>query len=332
MALYVSDNNTVVFQFESGTYATPSGGNHWLGLVTDHSPADNENIVTVRYAGQSNRNAGQFINTSKDYEGDITFHPQSFRMFGFALGSVVDSGSPSPYNHLISELNSDGNYAYISGANHNFPSFTIIDSRKGQADGFHEIRTYKGCVVDSLEWDIKQGAPDEVKLKYMAQNRTYASGTADLPTIADEDTSRPYIFSDTQIHLPSGTTINEVTDAKITIKNNLNKRHYDNGSKVVDNFTPINRDYEVSLTVDANSTWGKTIQEQYWQGGSVFNMMIEKTISAGSEQGFMIFSGCKVSDFKSPSKTEAINEYSITIMPQTCTVDTNDLIEKYNPW
>jgi len=334
MALYVSDQNTVLFQYESGTYATPSGGKHWIGLVTDHSPTDAENVVTVRYAGQSNRNAGQFISTMKDYDGTITFHPQNFRMFGFALGSTVDSGSPSPYNHLISELNSDGLYAFTSGANknQNFPSFTVIDSKKGNTDGFHQVRTYKGCVTNSIELSFSNGNPTECTLNYMAQSLTLGSKTTDLPTIAGEDTSRPYIFSDVKIHLPSGTVVNEITDGTLTISNNLERRHYDNGSVVADNFTPTNRDYELSLTLDANSVWGKTLYEQYWQGGSTFNAMIEAVISTGSEQGFFVLSGCKITSFESPSPSEGIQEYSATIMPQTCTLSTDDLIQLHNPW
>ena len=86
--------------YESGTYANPSGtSGNWLGLVTSFSPSDEENVKTIRYTGTSSRNAAMLINTAKDYDGTITYHPQDFRMFGFAFGSIVDSGSPSPYHH-----------------------------------------------------------------------------------------------------------------------------------------------------------------------------------------------------------------------------------------
>ena len=45
MALLIADQNQVVFRYDSGTYATPSGASgNWLGLVTDHSPTDEENV------------------------------------------------------------------------------------------------------------------------------------------------------------------------------------------------------------------------------------------------------------------------------------------------
>ena len=330
--VFVSDQNVVAFQYESGTYANPSGAKHWIGLVTDHEPKDNENIVEVRYAGQSNRNVGQIINTSKDYAGTLTYHPQDFKMFGFALGKVVDSGSSSPFSHSITELNSDDSYDYFSGTNHNFPAFTVIDSKKGQGDGLHQIRTYKGAQIDTLEMDIKEGAPVECKIDYMAQSLTLGSKTADLPNISDEDTSRPYIYSDVKLHLPSGTVINESTEIKWSIKNNLDKRHYDNGSKVADNFTPLNREYSVDLTMDATSEWAMTLYDQYYQQGNSFNMMVESVISSGSEQGFIYMSGCKIKDFQSPSKVDGVQEYTMTIEPTSCNIEINDLIQTYNQW
>ncbi len=331
MGIFLADQNAVVFQFESGTYAEPSGNGKWIGLVTDHTPTDEENIQQIRYTGTNNRNVGIQINTAKDYEGTITFHPQSFKMFGFGLGSVVDSGSPSPYAHVLSELNSGSTYAFTSGTNTNFPSITIVDSKKSpNGDGFHQVRSYKGAVINSLSFTASQGEPVVSELNYMAQNLALGSKLTDIPSIDDEDTTRPYIWSDVQMHLPSGTKIKEVTELSWSLNNNLERRHYDNGSKVVDNLTPINRDYELTLTLDANSTWGKTLYETYWQGGSSFNTMIEAVISAGSEQGFFIMSGCKVTAFESPSPAEGINEYSVTITPTNCIINTDDLIEKHN--
>lgn len=332
MGLFISDQNSVSFKYESGLYGVASGGNQWIGLVTDHSPTEEENVSQIRYTGTSSRNTSQQINLAKDYEGTITFHPQNFRMFGFALGSVVDSGSPSPFNHVISELDSDGSYAFTSGTNHNFPSFTIVDSKKGQADGEHFIRTYKGCIANSLSFTASQGEPVVCELGYIAQSLELGSKTADLPTIVDEDTTRPYIWSDTQLHIPSGTKVNEATEIGFTITNSVERRHYDNGSKVVENLTPLNREYELSFTLDANSTWGRKLEEQYWQGGSTFNALFEGVISAGSEQGFITMSGCKITSFEAPSPAEGINEFSITAVPTSTDIDTDDLLELHNPY
>lgn len=331
MGLYVGDQNVVVFKYESGTYGSPSGTGQWIGLVTDHTPSDDEGIQVIRYAGLANRNRGLTVQTTKDYEGTLTYHPQDFRMFAFALGSCVDAGSPSPYTHVISELNNGSTYAFTSGANHNFPSFTVVDVKKVITDGQHLVRTYQGCLVDSLSISFPTENAATCELTYSAQSLTIGSQVADIPTYT-QDTSRPYIWSDVSFHLPSGTVMSEVTDLSFSINNNLNRRHYDNGSSVVENITPENRDYEVTITMDANSSWGKPLYEQYWQGGSLFNCMMRGVISTGSETFAIIMSGCRISDFQAPSPSEGINEFNITISPQSAIINVDDLNIKYNPY
>ena len=336
--LYIADQNKVLFKYESGTYAeTLVAGSRvsglWIGLVTDHTPTDEENVVQVRYTGTSSRNVSQEINTAKDYEGTITYHPQEFRMLHFALGSVVDSGSPTPYLHSIREVNSDNIYAFTSGTgrNNNFASFTIIDSKKAASDGEHQVRTYKGCVVNTLSLTATQSEPVVIEINYMAQNLTVGSKTSDIPPTFDEDTTRPYIWSDIKVHKPSGTVLDKVTEVVWNINNNLERKHYDNGSKVIENLTPLNREYELSLTLDADSSQGVTLYNQ-WQNGTEFNTMIEGVLSTGSENLFIIMSGCKITAFESPSPAEGINEYSITVVPTSASVNTTDLIFKHNPY
>lgn len=337
MVVYVRDSNRVLFVQESGTYASPSGASgNWIGLVTSHSPTESENIIEVRYAGTTSRNFGQLINGPKDYEGAITYHPQDFNMFAFALGSNVDSGSPSPYAHLISELNSDGRWAYTSGTSQltNFPSFTIKDSKRSSAgDGTHMIRTFNGAVVDSISLTATQNEPVVCEVSYKAQGFVLGSKTTDILNIYNEDTSRPYIWSDTRFYLPSGAAnvVNEVNEVVLNIENNVENRHYVNGSKVAQAMVPTMRNYSLDLTLDANSTWGKTL-EDYHKNGSVFNALLELNISTGSEAGYFIMSGCKIMDFSAPSEVEGIDEFSISIKPQTLTISVDDLVEKYNPW
>ena len=339
MALYIADQNQVVFQYESGTYAnTLTAGSRvsglWIGLVTEHTPTEEENVTNIRYVGTGDRNVDQQVNTAKDYEGTITYHPQEFRMWHFAFGSVFDGGSPTPYSHNIREANSGDIYAFTSGTsrNQNFASFTIVDSKKGVSDGEHQVRTYKGCVVNSLSLTASQGEPLTCELNYLAQSLDVGSKAAAIPKIFDEDTTRPYLWSDVIFHNPSGTVLEEVTELSWSINNNLERRHYDNGSKVVDSLIPMNREYELTLTVDANTVDAMSLYENSWQSGTEFNAMAEIVLSTGSENAFIIMSGCKITSFESPSPAEGINEYSITIVPQTTAVNTADLIFKHSPY
>lgn len=336
MSIYTADQNQVTYFFESGTYAVPSGtSGNWLGLIESHEPTLSENNIEIRYLGTANRNVGQIVQGPEDVEGTITYSPQDFKMLGFALGSVVDAGSPSPYTHVISELNGNGAYAYTSGTNQltNFPSFTITDSKRGRSDGDHYVRTINGAVIDEFTITASQGEPVKCEITYKAQSMTTGSKTTDIPSILNEDTSRPYVWSDTYFVMGSGlgSAIAETTEASFKVSNKVEVRHYVNGSRVAQAFVPTNRDYEVSLTIDGNSRWGTTLQN-FYKNGSSFNSIMNFTISAGSEEANIVMSGCKIMELGAPSPNEGINEYSVTIKPQTVIGNIDDLVQKYNPY
>ena len=335
MGYYVADQNQVVWFFESGTYGSKlnSGSlvsGNWVGLVQSHDPTDSENIQEVRYTGTASRNVGQFVDGPRDHEGTISYFVQDFNMAMFAFGSNVDSGSPSPYIHTISELNSDGSYAFTSGTLNPFPSFTVVDSKKATEDGQQQVREYNGCIIDSFNLAASEGEPITCEVGYKAQSLTLGSKTADIPSIRNEDTSRPFLWSDVQLHIVSGTKVDVLKDVSFTLSNNLESKHYVNGSRVAAIQVPTNRDYEVTATLDADSTWGKILYEQYWLGGSTFNSILNFTILAGSEEANLIMSGCRITDFSAPTPNEGIDEYSLTYKPKTANMVVDDYVFKYN--
>ncbi len=332
MANFLADQNTVLFRFESGTYAVPSGlSGNWLGLVQSHEPEDSENVQEIRFVGTTNRNIGMFVQGTKDYTGTISFYPQDFKMLGFTLGSVLDVSGTTASVHRISELNSDGKSAYLAGSLNTYPSFTIHDFKKSSAgDGFQQTRQYIGCIVDSYNLKASEGNPIECEVSYKAQALTIGSKTTDIIPIKDQDTSRPYLWSDLLLHIPSGTAMNEVKEVSLTINNNLETRHYENGSLVAATHIPTNREYEVEVTMDANSTWGKTLYENYWQGGSTFNASLMISQNAATEYMFVTMSGCKMTAFSAPSPNEGVDEYNFTFKPQMIATVGSDQVSFYN--
>lgn len=326
MSIYVSDQNKVTFLYESGTYAVASGtSGNWIGLITSHEAEDAENMIEVRYTGTTNRNFGQLINGPKDYTGTITYHPQDWKMFYFALGSCVDT-SGTTTTHTISELNNDGRAVAYSDALNIMPSFTVVDSKKHPTDGFSHVRSYKGCVVNSLSLKASNGEILECELNYNAQSLVLGSKTSDIIPTLDEDTTRPYIWSDCILTV-GGTVMNEVNDINLTVENNNEVRHYVNGSKVAQAFVPTNRNYSLELTLDANSNWAKTLND-YYQEGSIFNVSLAATISATEKANF-IMSGCKITEASLPSASEGIDELSCTIQPQSLIIAGSDAKFKY---
>lgn len=325
---FIADKNQFGWFYESGLYSSPTGTTlQWLGLIQNHAPDDSTNNISVRYLGNDTRNVGQFNNGPLDHTGTISYFPQDWKMLGFALGSTQDTGTPSPFVHYISEANSDDRYAYITATQ--FPSFTI-EATQVTSTGSNFKRTYNGCMLDSMSINVPQGEIVSVDLNYIGQVVTFATGA---PTAVTAPTTRPFLWSDAKVHLPSGTVIDMVKNFTFTVNNNIDAPHYINGSRQVGLPQPLNRDYEVSMELDADNTWTRPLYNQYFIPGSTFNMMLEITdtqTGAGSRDMFTFMSGCKVMDMEAPEVVEGINAQTITIAPRVCNAEVNDTIQLYN--
>ena len=117
MTRFLNDQAKLVFIWESGTYAAPSGNGVWMGLVQNSSITENENVIQTRYLGQANRNVGTFKTGPLDIEGTITLMPQHWRHLGLAMGSIFNSGLTGANSlQVLSEVNSGQRQsAYTSG-------------------------------------------------------------------------------------------------------------------------------------------------------------------------------------------------------------------------
>lgn len=329
MARFISDQNQTGFFYESGTYANTSGALQWIGMVQSNDIGEENNIQQIRYQGGGDRDVDFFQATMKDIDGTVTYFPQDWKFLAFALGSNVDAGSPSPYTHTISAIDSDVGNAFTSGTLNPFISFGIEDSKKAPGTGNNLIRTVKGAMVNSMSVSASQGDIINVDVEYMAKEVNFSSGAPSAITAA---TTRPFLFQDAQLHIPSGTTYTQITDFTFTVNNNLNRDHYPNGSAEAEVLTPTNREYSLEVTFDANSERAKTIYDQYYNGGSSFNALFVINASTGSREMIATLSGCRVTSHNLPSPNEGMNEHGITITPEKVNVLVNDAIEKYNAW
>jgi hypothetical protein len=320
MTKYLSDQNKIVMIHESGTYATTSGGGVWIGLVQENTINENTNVNPIRYQGSTDRNVDVFTDGVLGYTGTLTYYPQDFRLLGYTIGSVVDSLG----THVITENNGDDR---VQTMNQPLTSFTMEDSKTSTTTDNNFIRTVKGTMVDSYTLTFTQGEPVSCEIGYVAQDVTFSSGTSTSVTV---NGSRPYLWSDAQFHLPSGTVVNNVTEMTLTVNNNLATGQYINGSRVAYEFLPQNRDYELALTLYLDNTNAKTLYYQYFLGGSEFNCMIKAQGTPGS--AFIVMSGCKITDMEAPSPVEGINEQTITVQPKSLSASITDAISKYNAW
>jgi len=323
-----SDQNQTVMFYESGTYGNALGTANWLGLIQEHSLSETRNIIPVRYAGNASRNVGQFVNGQFTYNGTISLFPQDFRTLFFALGKCVDSGSPSPYLHTITEINSNGSSAEIPSQI--LPSISLEISQTANVAGSNFVRTVNGAVVDTWSLSWNEGEIATVDIGYIAKDTVFASGAK---TAVTAGTVSPYRWRDILVALPSGTS-NIITKTKggtLTISNNLQAQNYAGaGSDAITEVIPTERDYELTLNVNADPVWTKGFYDQYFFGGSTFNMQIAAIVSAGSREGIITLSGCKLDPFDAPNTSTGVNTQSLTIKPQVVTAVTTDEIQYYH--
>lgn len=329
MGLLISDQNKLCHFYESGTYANASGTGQWIGKVIEHQINQAENVMEARYLNVGTRDVDSFNTGTQDIDGVITYNPQDWKMLLFTLGSVVDGGSPSPYTHVITPTNSNVGNAYTSGTICPFVSFGLEDAQVQCGTGGNFIRTLKGCTVDSFKLSGVIGEPLKVELGYMAQSIAFSSGTA---TTSTDSGLRPFMFNDVSLQIVSGTTLQGMTDFSLTINNSLKRENFLNGSRVAFTFTPIDRNYELTATLEGEGLNTKSLYDQYYTGGSEFNVLLKIDASTGSRDAFFTFSGCRITSMDAPSKLSTVNEQSITIKPKTCTLSINDLTLKYGAW
>ncbi len=329
MGRFHSAKNQVAFRYESGTYnAAFDTGGQWLGLVQDHTADENPNVITARFLGAGDRNVGQFIDGPLDFPGTITMFPQDWKFMLFALGSCKDTGSPVPSTHTIREQSPVLSNSMTSGTLNPFISFALEDAQQFNVTGLNFVRSFGGCMVDSLTLAGTQGEPLSMDINYIAQTMVYSSGTVRTLT---EATTRPYMWSDCSLEIPSGTTFDEMLDFSWSVNNNINAPHYLNGSREVSIPIPENRDYEFNVTLHGTSAKTKTLYDKHFIGGSPFNVMLE-ILDNSNRFAYIIMSGCNITSMDAPSPMEGVNEQSITIVPTKCSVNAKDSIQLYNAW
>ena len=325
MAKFLSDQNKITLIHESGTYGSVSGVEWHIGLVQEHTPAESMNVIPIRYQGSSDRNVDDFVDGNMDYTGTLTFFPQDLRFLGFAIGSTSETATVG--SHVITETNS--NQSNYNVTNQSLPSFQIKDWKVGTTTGSNFIRQYGGCLVDSFSLSATQGEVVSCEVGYVAQSATFTSG-ANLG-VSGVLTIRPYIFSDVQLQIPSGTAIDNLTDVTFTINNNIEPGHYLTGSRMIKEGLPLNRDYEVTATVVTDNVNAKTLYDNYYVGGSQFNAMLRmQSTIVGS--AYIIMSGCKMTEISIPSPLDSVQETTMTFIPQHVSASVADTVTDYLAW
>ena len=121
MTRYLSDQNKVVYLFESGTYAgsiTQPGptASTWLGQVQEFSLTEEENKIETRYLGNNSRSVASFEDGPRDVTATLTYNPQDMNLFFHAIGSVCEGITGTTNIVKVSQINSDSiQNPFVSG-------------------------------------------------------------------------------------------------------------------------------------------------------------------------------------------------------------------------
>ena len=323
---YAADQNQVGWMYDSGTYAVASTGLLWAGMVQSHAIDEDEGITPTRFVGQTTRNIDTHIQTGRNYTGTLSYYPQDWRMLGMALGICADAGSPVPYSHTMTEANTTNSDKHQGEI---LPTFMIEDSQASwTGSGLSLVRQVKGCMINTMTINGAEGEPVTVDVDYIGQFINFKSGTA---TSVTASTGRPYMSEDFIFAIPSGTVYDKVKAWTISISENLEAPHYSNGSMYISAPIPANRDYEVSLTMNADPSVSKTLYDTYFRSNAEFNMHVTTfTNPAFSGNVVMTLSGCRITDMDIPTPNENINEWTVTIQPTACTAIVSDTTQFYN--
>jgi len=318
MTKFMTDQGRTCFLYESGTYASTSGARQWIGLVQSHDATPNMNVIPIRYQGSTDRNVDAFADGVQEWNGTINYFPQDWKFLGFAIGSIQDvTGS-----HIFTETNSD-NCVQIGSVP--LYHFTIEDSKNTGTAGENFIRTLIGGMVDSYQITYTQGELVSAEVGYIAQSETFSSGAV---TALAETTTKPYVFNNVRLDIPSGTQVDNLREGTFRVNNNLERGFYLNGSRVAKELLPMNREYEVTNTCVMQPGNAGSFYHNYYIIGSEFNAMLMFRGVAGSLT--VIMSGCKMTDMTVPSPLEGVQEQSFTFTPQHCYPVAYDSIAKYN--
>jgi len=294
-------------------------------LFQNVSVDESENVIETRYVGALNRDIATFDNGPLDFTGNLEFFPQDWRFLYLAMGSVADAGSPSPYTHAIVPVNSNSQNGITSGTKNPFVSFTLDVSQNSAGSAFR--RFFNGCVVENFTLTASEGENLSCSVDWLAQSRTFTETAGSSVTAS---TDQVYQWSDVQLHVPSGTVIQNLKSVSFSLTNGFLPPHYLNGSRVIDVPQAQNREYELSVTKNSEDQSTRTFYDSYFLGGSTFNAMLQVTASAGSQELFLVMSGCRLLDMDAPTGNQSEpNEQTITIRPQSCNANVNDLVFKY---
>jgi len=143
------------------------------GVVQDVEPGESKEKTEVR--GQAgDRNYKEVVDTDQSLEPTVNILVQNLEILEYALGNVNEQTGDglSPYDHAVTEATS-------------LPTLSVEEKQVSQSAGFDLVRTWTGCILDSVEISSDEGGMLEATLDFIALDFTEGN-TADSTSLLSD--------------------------------------------------------------------------------------------------------------------------------------------------
>lgn len=228
------------------TYGTAATADKNIGFIQSFNMTDRNSIERVHAVGA--RNAQALVPKIYEVTGSVEYVYQNGRLLAYAVGTDTDSGAGDPYTHTLAEADA-------------LSSFTAKVTHDASTDF---VRTYTGCVVNSIRLSGDMNAPLKCSADLLAQSLTIAQSGGGTYT-PDTTTVQAPQFGSVKIGAEaSEEAILQVQNFEWTLNNNIEMVGAV-GNRLRQAAVPKNRTYDLRLSAAMTIDSGGSTQDAYEQ-------------------------------------------------------------------
>lgn len=320
MASPYKSEDTQLLVGSEATQGTSVAPTRVLGQVADDAtpPDPTQNWIVQRVIG-GDREAFQQEQTTREYQsGDVPVVLQDGAPVAYALGADSVTGTAAPYTHTITAKQND-----IP------PSQTLEVAYFGRGGGTDMVRTFSGCVPNSMDLSMNNDDQLTATLEYWAMGVSLGS----TPTTGvSVPSTRPWLFSDASSQLSLfGTSFARFEDFTLSIQNNLVEGRYiapaadhpSGSARDPFDLTYGNAEYELDATLAIEDSALYSELTTPTSGGFTATIAFQR---GGSGNSFTITcTGCQITEAPHTVPGDASKiEVDVTIVPSSVSIAVED--------
>jgi hypothetical protein len=207
MAQAIGAKSRITYQQETTFKISPATPNVNLLYFESETFQSSRNLIDSKVI-RGSRDATKPVIGNKDVKGTIKTELQAYigTLLKGALGKVVTTGTAAPYTHTITVGS--------------LPSFVL---EKGFTD-IGEYFLYNGCKINKLDLTIKPEGFQDLSLEFIGAKETVS--TTSFDDTPNDLTKVSWTGFDIAYIKEGGTPIATVTEASLSIENNLDASVY----------------------------------------------------------------------------------------------------------